>query len=115
MELTKEQQILQQVINEAWENETFKKELMKNPVGAIEKLTGEQLDLNGKELIVRDQTDEHTIFINIPTVQEINAELSEGQLENVAGGCYDQPGPTIFNPKGGTTGPTVDFPVLKFK
>ena len=66
MEFTREQEVLQQVINEAWENKAFKAELMANPVAAIENLTGEKLDLKGKELIVRDQTDESTIYINSP-------------------------------------------------
>lgn len=108
MEITKEQQVLQQVINEAWQNKAFKAELMVNPVQAIEKLTGETMDLQGKELIVRDQTDESTIYINIPAEQEVNAELSEEQLEAVAGGVIigddnDQKGCTpVFNPfKGG--------------
>ena len=86
MEITKEQQVLQQVINEAWKNETFKKELLANPKEAIEKLTGEKLNLGGKELIVRDQTAEDTIFINIPAAPEVDAELNEAQLEAIAGG-----------------------------
>jgi len=89
MELTKEQQVLQQVINEAWENESFKAELMTNPVVAIENLTGEKLNLNGKELEVRDQTNEHTIFINIPARQNLeDVELNDSQLEAVAGGYF---------------------------
>jgi len=98
MEITKEQQVLQQVINEAWENEAFKAELIANPVVAIEKLTGETIDLQGKELVVRDQTDESTIFINIPAEQEVNAELSEEQLEAVAGGAHLPYRPLIFFP-----------------
>ena len=102
MKVTKEQQVLQQVINEAWENEAFKKDLMANPVEAIEKLTGDKLQLpKGKELVVRDQTDENTIYINIPAAKEVDAELSEEELETVAGGvvggdrgCIPEP----FNP-----------------
>jgi len=88
MELTKEQEVLQQVINEAWKNETFKAELLVNPVAAIENLTGEKLDLKGKKLFVRDQTDEKTIYINIPQEQNLeDVELNEEQLEAVAGGA----------------------------
>ena len=87
MELTRAQEVLQQVINEAWENETFKTELMANPLVAIEKLTGQQLDLKDKELVVRDQTDENTIYINIPAEEHLeDLELTEEQLEAVAGG-----------------------------
>jgi len=88
MELSKEQEVLQQIINEAWENETFKKELVADPVSAIEKLTGNKLNLpNGKQLVVRDQTDESTIYINIPAEKNLDdVELNEEQLEAVSGG-----------------------------
>lgn len=88
MEITNEQKVLQQVINEAWENETFKQELIAEPLKAIEKLTGQRVQLReGQTLVVRDQTDESTIYINIPAEQNLeNVELSEEQLEHVAGG-----------------------------
>jgi len=112
MELTKEQQVLQQVINEAWENETFKTELMASPVAAIENLTGEKLDLNGRELIVRDQTDEQTIYINIPAEQKLeDVELNDAQLEAVAGGKTTTGFDIGFVIKP-STGPTVDEPKI---
>ncbi len=88
MELTNEQKVLQQVINEAWENENFKQELMNDPLSAIEKLTGQRVQLpEDKTLIVRDQTDENTIYINIPAEHNLeDIELNEEQLEAVAGG-----------------------------
>ncbi len=117
MEITKEQQLFQQVINEAWENESFKKELMTAPVAAIEKLTGEKVSLPaGKTLVVRDQTDAETVFINIPAAPATeDVELNEAQLEAVAGGIYAgiQPGlpiielgpPQIFDLDGNPTTP----------
>ena len=100
MELTKEQQLFQQIINEAWENESFKADLMANPVTAIEALTGEKLDLpKGKTLVVRDQTDENTVYINIPAATPTqDVELNEEQLEAVAGGTYDIEKPFIWTP-----------------
>ncbi|UZO82189.1 NHLP leader peptide family RiPP precursor [Aquimarina sp. ERC-38] len=88
MELTREQQLYQQIINEAWENESFKEELLVNPIQAIETLTGKKLNIpEGKTLVVRDQTDENAVYINIPAaVDTANVELSEEQLEAVAGG-----------------------------
>lgn len=88
MELTKEQQLFQAIINEAWENKTFKKELLASPVAAIEKLTGEKLQLpDGKTLVVKDQTDESVVYINIPAEPNMeDIELNEEQLEAVAGG-----------------------------
>ncbi|MFD0862935.1 NHLP leader peptide family RiPP precursor [Sungkyunkwania multivorans] len=88
MELSKEQQLYQTIVNEAWENEDFKAELLKDPAAAIEKLTGERLNLpEGKTLVVRDQTDAATVYINIPAEQRTDdVELNEEQLEAVAGG-----------------------------
>lgn len=88
MKLNQQQELFQKVINEAWENETFKKELLENPVAAIEKLTGKTLQIpEGKKFVVRDQTDNSKVYINIPANKKVeDAELSEEQLELVAGG-----------------------------
>ena len=88
MEITKEQQLLQQVVTEAWENADFKKKLIADPVNAIEELTGEKLNIpEGKTFVVKDQTDETIVYINIPAKQDLeNMELNEEQLEAVAGG-----------------------------
>ena len=89
MEITKEQKLYQEVVQKAWEDAEFKKELTANPLDAIEKLTGVRLNLpEGKTIVVRDQTDESTVYINIPAKQEIDdVELNEEQLEAVAGGA----------------------------
>ena len=88
MEITKEQKLFQRIITTAWEDNAFKQELIDNPVKAIEKLTGEKVQLpEGKTSVVQDQTDESTVYINIPAEQNMdNVELNEEQLEAVAGG-----------------------------
>lgn len=88
MEATKEQKILQTIIQKAWESDVFKQELIENPVNAIENLTGEKMTFpNGKTIVVRDQTDETTVYINIPVEPNLDdMELSDDQLEAVAGG-----------------------------
>lgn len=88
MEFTREQKLFQNIINKAWEDATFKAALVANPVQAIEELTGEKVHLpEGKQLVVRDQTSEETIYINIPAEQKMDdVELNEEQLEAVAGG-----------------------------
>jgi len=88
MELTNEQKINAQIVQEAWDNAEFKKELMANPVAAMEKLTGHKINLpEGQKLVVVDQTNESTVYFNIPRKIDITAlELTEEQLEMVAGG-----------------------------
>lgn len=87
MEFTQEQKMYAEIIQKAWEDAAFKNELVNNPIEAIEKLTGKKLNLpEGKKLIVRDQSDESSIYINIPAKINEDAELNENQLEMVAGG-----------------------------
>ena len=62
----KSQELLQKIIHKAWKDKTFKQELINNPIGAIEKATGQHIDLpTGKTLIVKDQTDTSYIYISI--------------------------------------------------
>jgi hypothetical protein len=87
MEFTQEQKMYSEIVQKAWEDAEFKKELVANPVATIEKLLGKKLNLpEGKTLVIRDQTDESAVYINIPSKPQIDAELSEEQLEMVAGG-----------------------------
>lgn len=89
MEFTQEQKLYGQIVQKAWEDAQFKSELVANPAAAIEKLTGGKLSLpQGKTLVVRDQTDESTVYINLPAKPNMeDVELNEGQLEVVAGGA----------------------------
>nr|WP_294924927.1 NHLP leader peptide family RiPP precursor [uncultured Flavobacterium sp.] len=103
MEFTQEQKLYAQVVQKAWDDAAFKNELVADPVAAIEKFTGKKMNLpEGKTLVVRDQSDDSAIYINIPAVskQPVDAELSEEQLEVVAGGIIGPggcilPGPWI--------------------
>ncbi|UKB83918.1 NHLP leader peptide family RiPP precursor [Chryseobacterium sp. MEBOG06] len=84
----KKEQIIQTVISKAWEDVDFRKDLLANPVAAIERLTGVEVILpEGKELIIVDQTDKSKVYVNIPAEPEMdNIELTEDQLEAIAGG-----------------------------
>ncbi|RKS95384.1 putative ribosomally synthesized peptide [Flavobacterium limicola] len=88
MEFTQDQKLYAEIVQKAWEDKSFKDELMTNPIAAIERLTGKKINLPpGKKMVVRDQTDESTVYINIPArVDFDNMELNEEQLEAVAGG-----------------------------
>lgn len=85
----KTQELLQRIVRKAWEDKAFKVALMSNPIEAIEEITGEKIDLpKGKQLVIKDQTDESIIYINIPAKPKMkDMELSEEQLEALAGGA----------------------------
>ncbi len=84
----RKQEIIEAVISKAWEDTSFRTELIADPIKSIEKLTGVKVDLpEGKTLVINDQTDKSKIYVNIPAEPEIESmELSEEQLEAVAGG-----------------------------
>ncbi|UKB83916.1 NHLP leader peptide family RiPP precursor [Chryseobacterium sp. MEBOG06] len=110
MEFTQEQQMYAEIVQKAWNDAEFKKELMANPVAVIEEFTGKKVSLpEGKTIVVRDQSDESTMYINIPAKVQIDAELNEEQLEAVAGGVWDPTGTG-----GGCTGvfPFPGFPPI---
>ena len=88
MELTKEQALIFSVISKAWEDETFKQELISSPLAAIQKATGQTVKVpEGKTLVVRDQTNPSVIYINIPAEPKVDdMEMTEEQLESIAGG-----------------------------
>ncbi|WP_299833571.1 NHLP leader peptide family RiPP precursor [uncultured Tenacibaculum sp.] len=88
MKSTKDQELFQKIIVKAWEDDTFKQGLISNPINAIEGLTGEKLSVKeGKKLKVFDQTEKDVVYLNIPVKPDIeNLELTEEQLEAVAGG-----------------------------
>jgi hypothetical protein len=88
MELTKEQALIFSLISKAWEDETFKQELVKSPIAAIKKATGQTIKVpEGKTLLVRDQTNPSVIYINIPPEPKVDdIEMTEEQLESIAGG-----------------------------
>ena len=90
MEKNKVQEILAQALEEAWENEDFKKELIANPLEAIADLTGESLGLKeGVKMVVADQSEADTFYFNIPNKPILeDVELSEDQMEMVAGGGW---------------------------
>ena len=89
MEITQEKKLYSQIVQKAWADAEFKKELMVNPVNAIEKL-GYKIDLpQGKTVVVFDQTDESVAYINIPRQPQLDSlELTDEQLEMVNGGEF---------------------------
>lgn len=93
MKLTSEQQrqgqeLYNELVQKAWESPSFKDQLVKNPVATISEFTGKEFSLpEGKQMVVRDQTSQNTIYLNIPAKPNLdNFELTDEELETVAGG-----------------------------
>jgi len=84
----RKQEIIQTVISKAWEDANFRKELIADPVTTIERLSGIKIVLpEGKTLVIADQTDKSKVYLTIPAEPEMeNMELTEEQLESIAGG-----------------------------
>ena len=83
------EEILKTLIKKSWNSSEFKNEFLKNPNEIISREMGKDFSLpEGQELVVEDQTDESTIFINIPRPASYMDELqlTDEQLECVSGG-----------------------------
>lgn len=80
---------IDKIIRQCWENESFRKDVTMRPIPTIEKYLGETVNLDdGKKLVIEDQTDESTVYFNIPAQPNLDElELSEEQLSLVAGGA----------------------------
>lgn len=82
----------QELVQEALGNPEFKKQLLNNPKQTMEGFSGKKMNIpEGMNLVVQDQTDESTIYINLTRNFDTD-ELSEEQLELVAGGTHPDEG-----------------------
>jgi hypothetical protein len=81
---------LEEIGLRAAQNEAFKKALLEDPKTAVETRLQAKLPKNLKITVVEEKPDE--LFIVIP--QKSNTELSDDQLEVIAGGkgiCWKNP------------------------
>ena len=94
MKVTKQQmesglELHKQLVSKAWENTSFKEQLIQNPKATIAEFMGKLEGDIKATLKVEDQTDFDTIYLNIPVKPNLNnieLELTEEQLEMVSGG-----------------------------
>jgi len=80
------EELIKKLAHKAWENSSFKEQLVQNPVSTIESITGRPVPQNVK-VVVDDQTDPSVIYLNIPAKPDYSEiELTDEQLEVVSGG-----------------------------
>ncbi len=81
-------ELLETLVARAQESVSFKEQLVSNPKGTIEEIKGATMNIpEGMSIVVEDQTDANTIYLNIPPRPELNdVELCEEELEQVSGG-----------------------------
>ncbi|MCH2034313.1 MAG: hypothetical protein MK202_12455 [Tenacibaculum sp.] len=73
------------IFEKCYQDEAFKKEFMANPVDVLQSYSDVEIDTKGFKVVVTDQSDPQVININIP-INEDDLQLTEAQLEHVAGG-----------------------------
>lgn len=92
MEVSKQQEEFKKdlatALVKAWESKDFKNKLIASPKEAIESVTGRPFNIKEDvNFVVSDQSKENTFYLNIPSKPDVeNIELTEEQLELVAGG-----------------------------
>ena len=93
------------VFEKSWADAAFKAELLKNPVAAIKAATSQKLP-SGLKIVAHENT-ANALHVVLPHLPAASGELSDNDLEAVAGGKAGQPGYPF--PGGGATGPGQIF------
>lgn len=82
-------EVLEPLVQKAYEDPEFKKEFIADPLGVVQRETGDEYDFPGSgELVVLDKTNPFSLYLTLP-VNEDMLELSDEELELVAGGVGD--------------------------
>ena len=84
--MTQRQQLEQKLIEKAMKDGTFRKLLIENPASIIESETGMKISKTIKIKVMEE--DQQTVYLVLPatSLQNSDLELSEAELESVAGG-----------------------------
>ena len=77
----------QKLVEKAWEDETFKQELINNPKAVINRETRQQLPEELEIVVLQETANKaYLIFPENPAQTGTQVELSEKDLERIAGG-----------------------------
>jgi hypothetical protein len=72
------------LIEKCWKDPEFKKQVLSNPKGMLERYTGQKLPAQVKIFV--HEEDANTLHLSIPPAPGNLGELSDADLEQVAGG-----------------------------
>jgi hypothetical protein len=81
---TNRRELETQLIEKCWKDPEFKKQVVSDPKGMLEQHTGQKLPA-GLKIVVHEE-DANTLHFTIPQAPTNLSELSDAELERVAGG-----------------------------
>lgn len=82
-----------EIIAKALKDSAFKQELLSNPKAAIEREVGQTLPPNIEIQVVEETPTK--LYLVLPSTSSVPRELSDQQLESVAGGKATAPTPCV--------------------
>jgi hypothetical protein len=103
MQTTDWQALNGQIVARAQQDPAYRQALLADPRAALEQAFGHELPPNLRVQVIEQAPD--TIYLLLPPAAQASGELSEAELDAVAGGLGGQP--TIFTVAGGGQSPTI--------
>ena len=80
-----QKEVIKKLVEKSWADPQFKAEFIADPVAVIQRETGKTLNLNGKEIVVMDQSDTNTYYLNLSRYVNnrglADQELTDEQLD----------------------------------
>jgi hypothetical protein len=98
-------QLWDKIVEQAQKNPKYHEQLMKDPRGLMEKQLGTTIPANIRIQVLEESAD--TYYIVLPAQAAEGAELSDADLEKVAGGATVKGNASCNNAQGSAIGVTV--------